>query len=122
MATVKPTIQRVGDNAARITWVLTNADSDGAPVGNSFNDFFDRSVQVSGAFGGAAVAIQGSNDGGSTWFAIDDPQGGDLAFWAAGGKAISEVPLLMRPLLTGGASSAVTVSLFARRARSGRAT
>ena len=118
MATVTPTITRINDETARITWVLTNTDADGAPVGKHWADHADRNVQVLGTFGGATVAMQGSNDGGTTYFTLDDPQGTDLSFSAAGGKAVSEVPQLTRPLLTGGAASSVTVAMVLRRSRS----
>jgi hypothetical protein len=120
MATVNPTMQRIGNGSLLIRWALTNADFDGAPIGDNLGDYFDRSVQVVGSFGGATVVIQGSNNG-NDWYALDDPQGGDLSFAAPGGKAITEVPQFTRPLLVGGAASSVTVSVFARRARSGRA-
>lgn len=114
------TITFIGDHTVRVTYTLTNGDPDGTPIGPNHADYADRNVQALGTFGGAAVAIQGSNDGGTTWYTLDDPQGTDLSFAAAGGKAISEVPLLMRPSLTGGAGSSVTVAFSLRRTRSGR--
>ena len=118
MATVNPTIRNVGNDTLVFTWVLTNVDNDGAPVGPNHSDYADRAVQAFGTFGGAAVAIQGSNDDGANWFTVDDPQGVDLTLSAAGGKAVIEVPERMRPLLTGGTASTVTVAMTCRRQRS----
>ena len=118
MATVNPTIRFIGNDTVVFTWVLTNVDNDGAPVGPNHADYADRAVQMFGTFGGAAVAIQGSNDDGTTWFTVDDPQGVDLSLSAAGGKAVSEITERMRPLLTGGAASSVTVAMTCRRQRS----
>lgn len=118
MATVNPTIRYVGNDTVVFTWTLTNADNDGAPIGPNHSDYADRTVQAAGTFGGATVAIQGSNDDGVTWFTVDDPQGTDLTMTTAGGKAIIEVTERMRPLLTGGAASSVTVSMICLRQRS----
>jgi hypothetical protein len=118
MATVNPAVRHVGDNTLVFSWVLTNVDNDGAPVGPNYADYADRSVQMAGTFGGASVRIEGSNvDPPSQYFTLDDPQGGDLALTAAGGKAVTEVPQWTRPFLTGGAGSSVTVSMTARRTR-----
>lgn len=118
MATVNGTIRFVGNDSIVCTWVLTNTDADGAPIGPNHAEYADRSVQVLGTFGGANVVLQGSNDGGATWFALDDPQGTDMSFGAAGGKAVSEATERMRPLLTGGSASSITVTLYCRRPRS----
>jgi len=117
MATVNPSVAFVGNDTVKFSWALTNANGDGAPVGPNHADYADRNVQLVGTLGGATIVLQGSNDGGTTWYSLDDPQGNDLSFTAAGGKAISEVPELTRPLLTGGAGSSVTVLVMARRSR-----
>ncbi len=118
MASVKPTITRLGDNAVRLDFALTAADSDGFPIGKHWIDYADRTVQITGSLNGGSVAIQGSNDG-NNWFTLDDPQGVDLTFSALGGKAIAEIPAFVRPLLSGGAAPVVTASFTMRRARSG---
>ena len=120
MATVNPTVTRYGDHTVTFSWALTNADADGAPVGKQWLDFADRNFQVKGTLGGASVHLQGSNDGGTTWFSLDDPQGTNIELAAAGGKAVSEVTRLTRPLLVGGAGSSVTAILVCRRARAGQ--
>lgn len=117
MATVNPTIKHVGNHTVIFTWSLTNADNDGAPIGPNHSDFADRNVQAFGTFGGGSVLVQGSNNDGGAYHALDDPQGTDISFSGAGGKAISEVTELTRPLLSGGAGSTVTVVIACRRNR-----
>lgn len=119
MATVNPTITFVGNDAVLFSWTLTNADNDGAPVGPNHVDYADRTITARGTFGGATVAVQGSNEPSTpaAWFVVDDPQGTDLTLAAVGGKAVTEVPMWTRPLLNGGAASSVTVELLCRRQR-----
>ena len=97
----------------RVLWeALTEANSDGSGV--EFSDYADRSVQVIGTFGGATIALQGSNDGGTTWAALSDPQGNALSFTSAGIEQVGTISQMIRPIVTGGASVDVDVWLFAR--------
>lgn len=84
-----------------VTWSgLLNGDT-GAPV--CLADFPDKSVQVKGTFGaGGSVSMEGSNDGGTTWAALHDPQGNALAQTAASVELIAEHTLLVRPNVTAG--------------------
>lgn len=107
MATRPVTVSYPGQNV-RAAWdTITNANSDGEKI--AIADYSDKTVQVFGTFGGATLTIQGSNDGGTTWATLHDAQGTDLAFTAAGMELIAENPLLIRPLLSGGAGSDVDV-------------
>ena len=66
----------------------------------------DKTVQVFGTFGASAsIAIEGSNDGGTTWFACHDISNTAIALIAAGGALIVENPKLLRPNLTNGDGS-----------------
>ena len=88
----------------------------GADIGDAVEKFgaADRSVQIFGAFDGATMTWQGSNDG-STFATLHDPQGADLAFTAAGILAVSEVTRYMRPSVSGGGGScALTVILSSK--------
>jgi len=97
----------------RVKWTpLTNTNVDGGAFGMA--DFQDRTIQVLGTFGGATVTIQGSNDDGTTWATLTDPLGNNLAFTAAGIKSITELPQYIRPLLSGGSGSSVSVWLHMR--------
>jgi hypothetical protein len=63
--------------------------------------YTDRSVQVSGTFGGATVLLEGSNDG-VTWATLTDPTSAPLSFAAAGLKQISEIACYARARIDGG--------------------
>lgn len=99
-----------GGKGRLYSWTLNDGD-DGQPV--EAVDFADRSVQVSGTFGGASVIIEGSNDS-ATYGTLTDPQGNDLGIIAAKIEMVTEVTRLIRPRVQGGTGVAVTVSLLAR--------
>ena len=66
----------------------------------------DKTVQVIGTFGASAsIAIEGSNDGGVTWFPCHDIGNSVIALIAAGGALIVENPKLIRPNLSNGDGS-----------------
>ena len=66
----------------------------------------DKTVQVTGTFGASAsIAIEGSNDGGTTWFACHDITNTVIALTAAGAALIVENPKLLRPNLSSGDGS-----------------
>lgn len=83
----------------RISWLGVPKDDTGQPL--PFTLYSDRSVQVTGTFGGASVTIEGSNDG-ENWFTLADPQGNSLNFVTAKLEAILELVLWIRPKVTGG--------------------
>jgi len=96
------------DGVAVASWTgITEADT-GLPV--NMARFPDRTVQVLGDFTtSGAVTIEGSNDGGVTYFTLTDPTGAPLVFTAAGGKLIVENPEKMRPRATAGTSVSMDV-------------
>ena len=119
MAASTPTINnnvQPGDGSVILsTWNLTTAD----PSGGAFEwaQWADRCFQAVGTnWGGATLAIEGSNDG-STWFTLSNAAGGTAAtFTADGGKQILEVPRFVRPkLTTAGTAAVVAAILLARR-------
>lgn len=111
MATVQPTRTIVSGGKGHVyTWTLADGD-DGAPI--EAVDFADRSVQVTGTFGGATVVVEGSNDS-ANYAVLTDPQGNDLNISTAKVEMVAEVTRLVRPRVAGGAGTSVTVSLLAR--------
>lgn len=118
MATVTPTITGArplanSADSALVTWTpLTNANNVGVEV--AYEDYADRTVQMFGTFGGATVVLQGSCDGGTTWATLTDPQGNAISTSAALLEAVQEAVPLIRPSLSGGAGTSVTVILFVR--------
>lgn len=81
---------------------LTDDTSDtGAPA--DLKNHADRSVQLIGTLGAAgACTIQGSNDGGTTWATLNDPQGDPLVLVALGIYQIQEYTKEVRPAITAG--------------------
>jgi pyruvate/2-oxoacid:ferredoxin oxidoreductase alpha subunit len=77
--------------------------------------YSDRVVQVEGVFGGASVALQGSNDG-VNYHTLTDPQGNALSFAAGGLETVMELPYYIKPLLSGGdGTTNLTITLSGRR-------
>lgn len=117
---VQPTAENFGssvDGGKVITWAsVPNADV-GITPGAGLCGNVDKSVAVTGTFGGATVAIQGSNDG-SNWFTLSDPAGDAVTFTAAGIAAVMEATLHIRPSISGGdGTTSITVTMFAKLAR-----
>lgn len=105
MANVDVTLLPFTDvQARRWRWEgFAASGDDGDAISTDSVRFSDRTVQVLGSFTGSlAITIQGSLDGGTTWFTLTDPQGSALTFTAAGGSSISEAVPLMRPFASAG--------------------
>lgn len=86
-------------NSFVAAWTPLSAGGTGAPI--RFAQYTDKSVQVSGVFGGASLRFEGSNDG-ATYLPLTDPQGNTLDFVSAKIKAVTEGSLWVRPNVTGG--------------------
>lgn len=105
-----------GNNEVHVTsWTgLLNGD-DGDPL--AMPNAADRSVQVIGTFGvGGNLRIEGSNDGGTTWATLTDPQGNALDVTAAKIEMITEITELVRPRVTvGDGTTNLAVHILTRR-------
>lgn len=100
-------------DVAVTTWGGLLADDDGEPVRLAV--YSDRSVQVSGTFGGASVTIGGSNDG-ITYHALTGTDGQPLTFTAGALKQVVELPVWIKPRVFGGnGTTNLTVILAGRR-------
>lgn len=96
------------------TWTpLTQASPDGSAVRTA--QFAELSIQVNGTFGAGTAVLQGSNDG-TNWFTLNNAQGAAISTTAALLKKVAEIPLWVRPNVTGadGATS-LTAVLVGRR-------
>jgi hypothetical protein len=120
MATITPTITRVGENVVQIEYALSTGNLDGAPFRSKhFGDYSDRNVAVYGDLTGTVV-VQGSPDG-ATWVGLTDASTTAISFAAASGvETINENPPYTRPLMTGTAT-ACRVVFTLRRDRGGKA-
>lgn len=97
------------------SWSLTTANASGAAISGA--EWADRTWQANGTWGGATLALEGSNDG-VTFSPMSNASGGaDIAMTSNDLASTVELPLWVRPnLTTPGAGAAVTVTLLARRA------
>ncbi len=93
------------DGIVEIVWeTLTTTNRPGNGIESA--KFPDKTVQVIGTFGASAsIAVEGSNDDGTTWFACHDITNAVIALTAAGGALIVENPKLLRPVLSNGDGS-----------------
>jgi hypothetical protein len=110
-----PVIEDVSFAGTRVTVVSWTGGATG-DTGTAYSDpgGGDRSVQIEGTFGGSTVNIHGSNNG-TEYHLLTDPQGNDLAKTAADLEQITEQVRHIRPNCTGGAGSAIAVTLVIRR-------
>lgn len=115
MATAAATTTEKPGNTYLIEWDLTTADADGEGV--EIPGAPDKTFQATGTFGSGTLTLEGSNDGGTTWFGLHDPSVTAISLTAAGGGAILENPLLIRPSLSGSTGATVSVYILCRSAR-----
>lgn len=120
MSTVSPVVTSLDDNTVEFFYEqLTTTADRGAPIPESFMDYADRNVQVFGTFGAAGnLRVEGSNDDGTTYAVLSDPQGNALNIGAAKVEAITENTLLTRPFVSAGdGTTDLDVSIVCRRSR-----
>lgn len=118
MAVIAPTVTYLGgaNSVAKFSYAaMANGDT-GTPI--PWVQWADRSVQVTGTFGtGGTLRWEGSNDGGTTYAPLTDPQGNFLDFTEAKIEQVMELVELARPRVTAGdVTTALTVTLIARKA------
>lgn len=119
MSSVTPTSNRdigSGDGSVVLfNWALTTANTDGLPF--EFTEYADVCFSATGTWGGATMAVEGSNDG-ATWVGLNNAAGGAAATATANKiMTIIERPRYIRPnLTTAGTGAAVTVIATLRRA------
>ena len=71
------------------------------------------SVQVTGTFGGATIALQVSNDG-TNFVTLNDNIGAPITFTSAGMREFSTAALFIKPTSSGGTADNVTVTIVLR--------
>jgi hypothetical protein len=115
MTTVNYTVANVNndDSIQLVTWTLAQGQTGTA---YAFSQWADRSIQISGTFGGATVATKGSNDN-ATFLALHDAFGNAMTATAANALIqITELSAYVQPVVTGGdGTTSLTVTLCARR-------
>ena len=100
------------------TWPLSNADGTGESISNA--GAADRTVHMFGTWGSATVILEGTNDpdqGAGNWVTLHDLTGAELTATADFIAMLAENTLFIRPVLSGGAGSTITVALLSRKSR-----
>jgi hypothetical protein len=117
MATIPHSRSGTGSTAVFVaTWPSLAQGDDGDAL--PFAQYSDKSVQVAGTFGGATLRVEGSNNGGSTWATLTDPQGNDLLITSAKIEMVTEATVLVRPIVVGGdGTTSLTVSMLCKEVR-----
>jgi hypothetical protein len=112
MPTITSTRTQTGNNKVIVfNWLAMATSDDGEPV--AFAQYTDKSVQITGTFGGATVVIEGSNDG-TTYAVLTDPQGNDLNITSAKVEMVSEATRYVRPRVSGGSGTSINVYLLVK--------
>jgi hypothetical protein len=110
-----------GIDAVIIKWSSIGDSDTCTPVQRP--DLADRSFQVEGTFGGATMALQGSNDsttGSDGHFeTLTNPVGTAATQSSAGVMQITEATRWIMPKTSGGSGSSLTVTVCARRSMRG---
>lgn len=112
MATTNGVQIAMAKGAVRTTWTLTGTN-DGLP--EVAPQYPNKTVHLTGTFGGGTVVIEGSNDG-VTYTTLTDLQGNALTITAPAIEKIEECPQYVRPR----ASVGVTSVVIAMTSESGR--
>lgn len=101
-----------GDGSTMIvTWSPVATGDTCHPV--SYPEYADRSVHVSGTFDGATVQIMGSNNGGVSYAALQDPTETTITITSERIRAVLENTAYLMPSVTGGgAAQSLTISVL----------
>src|SRR5690606_22699135 len=98
----------VDRNWALYEWNLT---ASGNGVGAEFARWPDKSVTVTGTFGGGTVTLEGSNDG-SNWVALKNHANTPISLTDEGIESVLEHTRYVRPVLTGATSPDLTITVM----------
>ncbi len=111
MATIQGAITYNDDGTRSASWAnLTNTNADGSPVSIGRNR--QAVFQAVGTIGTSGhITVEGSNDG-ETWVALHDSFGNAIDLTAAGFAFIRDLPAYVRPHVTAGTGSTLSVFAF----------
>lgn len=101
-----------GDNSVKVvTWTDVNEGIACFPA--RMPDMTRKSLMVHGAFGGASVEIEGSNDG-EHWVSLRGPDGLVLSLTEENIVTVTQNTVLIKPRIIGGLETKLTFSLLAQ--------
>jgi hypothetical protein len=106
---------RAADGGFIVTWSNLTENDTATPF--PVSGYPDKSIEVTGTFGGGTVACQGSNhlllaEADRIYLTLRDPHGSPVTFTANGLRAILENVTLIRPALSGGVGMSITAALL----------
>lgn len=119
MAAIKPTLTTVGrkdGSCYMVAWLaVTEADT---CVAMDFPDLADKSIHVSGTFGGATVTVLGSNnDFATAGGALRGPDSVALSMAVETVKQILENPKQIKPVAAGGTGQSLNIYILAKQSQ-----
>jgi len=120
MATVNPVFTDLSGNrqVVKFTWELTTTNRDGAPIGDTWCEYADRTVYMIGTWGaGPAATVVWQGGDGTTYLTFTDPQGNSISKTSDGTEAVTELMQFSRPNMTatGAGTGTITVTAILRR-------
>lgn len=114
MAAIKPVISNAGkaDGACLVVAWLAVTENDTC-VPYQGGNLSDKSIHVTGAFGGSSTAVFGSNNQfATTGAALRDPSSTTIAITAETIKQVLENVDMIKPLVTGGSSQNLNIYML----------
>ncbi|MEN9763508.1 MAG: hypothetical protein RI906_3334 [Pseudomonadota bacterium] len=113
MATIVPTTVEEQIRAAAYRWTDYSTADTSTPIKVQNMQGLAGSVQITGTFGGATIALQVSNDG-TNYVTLKDGSGSDISLTSAGMREFSTAALYLKPTSSGGTADNVTVTVVLR--------
>lgn len=113
MATIVPTTVEEQIRAAAYRWTDYSTADTSTPIKVQNMQGLAGSVQITGTFGGATIALQVSNDG-TNFVTLNDNIGAPITFTSAGMREFSTAALFIKPTSSGGTADNVTVTIVLR--------
>ena len=115
MATIDPTVAKIRDGIARITWVLSDGD-DGRPY--EFIYLPDRTAHIFGVFGaGGEITLEGTNEligaPPANWVTLRDFDNNPIVVTGNFMALIAENPGLVRPRVSAGTGVTISIAVNA---------
>lgn len=116
MAVIKPTQTTVGvgGDGSSVLFVWTPVTESDTCAAIAMPRHSDKSIHASGTFGGATVAVQGSNIAAGTTFAAlnNAATGTPVALTVEGINTILENTVQIKPVMTGGSGQSLILSML----------
>lgn len=111
-------ISDASDNVKLAEWTnITENTPDSDIPAVELCEYSDRSVHISGTFGGGTVTFVGRNNEGANYQNLVDPQGNQISASSETLEQILELTRYMKPQLSGGTGANITVSMVLKRNR-----